>query len=114
MNEIEKLYRNVGIKKRKKKMLDKETGGVALTLEKIYPPFTAEKQLELIKWLSVHTYRNYFLIRYSFQSYSWQLECNMVDSEKLGTFDKALASLINHLWQDLTDADKAQIKEILE
>lgn len=29
-------------------------------------------------------------------------------------FTEALAEIINDLWQDLTDADKAQIKEILE
>lgn len=30
------------------------------------------------------------------------------------TFEKGLASLINNLWQDLTDTEKAEIRRILE
>jgi hypothetical protein len=43
MNEVEKVYRNSGIKKIELDYPD--------NFEPFYPEFTAEKQLELIKWL---------------------------------------------------------------
>ena len=53
MNEIEKLYENAGVKP-----IDIAEYGSTYIPKKIeingkpYPPFTAEKQLELIKFLS--------------------------------------------------------------
>ncbi len=46
MNEIEKLYKLAGIKVRH--LLDAKTN----LFVDVYPEFTAEKQIELIKWLS--------------------------------------------------------------
>lgn len=78
---------------------------------KIYPSFTAEKQLELIKWSA----RREPKVEIGYSSvYGYWVE-NQTDTRYYfgDQFDNALASLINSLWQDLTDADKAQIKEIL-
>jgi hypothetical protein len=106
MSEITKLYENAGIKKH---WNSTPYGGV----EEHYPPFTAEKQIELIKWLTKNTYRNYLMIRYNFTNYFWQIECNMTDSDRVDNFSEALASVCNSLWQDLTEEEKQQVKNIL-
>jgi len=119
MNESEKLYENAGLEtlpyccdytcgeptKRCKDCPD---------FREIYPPFTAEKQLELIKWLVQNSYRNYFTIDYSFDKKLWRCKCNLSDSDYEFIFEESLASLINSLWQDITTDEKQKIKEILE
>lgn len=64
---------------------------------KCYPSFTAEKQIELIKWLIVH-------------SPNTCLEDEIIVS----AFEDSLANIINALWQDLNEEERKQIKEILE
>jgi hypothetical protein len=87
----------------------------------VYPPFTAEKQIELIKWSGKN--KNGFNVFYdtSFNSKEKQYWCcadqhyedfNYCCHEK--EFDNALAGLINNLWQDLTEKEKQQVKGILE
>lgn len=60
-------------------------------------PFTAEKQIELIKWLIVH-------------SPSTCLEGEII----VCAFEDSLANIINTMWQDLSEDEKQQIKEILK
>ena len=61
-----------------------------------YPPFTAEKQLEIVKMILFST---------------WWLNLKRLQfSEK---FDEGLAQMINELWQDLTEQERTEIKEIL-
>lgn len=96
MNEVEKMYRNSSIEKHKKTMQDIETGKDVLTLDSFYPEFTAEKQLELIKWM-IKTNHRYFI------------QDIIADD-----FSETLAGVFNLYWQDLTDAERTQIKEILE
>lgn len=63
----------------------------------VYPPFTAEKQLEIVKMILFST---------------WWINLKRLQfSEK---FDEGLAQMINELWQDLTEEEKQQIKDILE
>ena len=66
------------------------------TLNPFYPPFTAEKQLELIKWC-LDNYRGYIF-----------------DSIETEWFEEQLCAFINNIWQDLTDEEKQQVKGILE
>ena len=131
MNEVEKMYENAGVKKgiipcpanyygydcTKNNQDDEDcscdTEG--------YPLFTAEKQIELIKWLmckkqtiqvELRLYESDFCI-----SHITECEDNdtveYVETGRKNTFDEALADLINELWQSLTDAECTQIKEIL-
>lgn len=104
MSEIIKLYENAGIEKI-----------VTFTCHNIthssYPPFTAEKQIELIKWLiqkyktiSIEHKLNLFYVNII------DIYTGMVHIE----FDETIAGLINNLWQNLTEEEKQQIKEILE
>lgn len=109
MTEIEKMFENAGIKKEKKKMLDIETGEISLTLDKLYPPFTAEKQIELIKWLMI----NIKYYQYDVEDNKFWFYIDDCRETKYREFDEALAELINLYWQDLTDREKEEIREIL-
>jgi len=117
MNEITKLYENANVEKHlvyfechigrssmrccpvSSDERDKECSSCFFRdkMKEVYeyPPFTAEKQLELIKWLS-DTIGNFY----------YDIET--------GSFEETLAKLINKLWEDLTEKQKQQIKEILE
>ena len=121
MNEIEKMYENAGIEKLsvcEYTCMNATNCNVNCVhyndKTTYYPPFTAEKQLKLIKWLCQKTYRNYLLFRYNFTNYYWQFECNMTDSDRVDNFSEALASVCNNLWQSLTEEERKQIKEILK
>lgn len=101
MNEIEKLYKNAGVE-------DKNINN-QLYKDLNYPQFTAEKQLELIKWLG---------IRDEFNFYQNKITKDWIfyDHEKDAThynFKLGLASWVNYLWQDLTSEEKEQVRGIL-
>ena len=112
MNEVEKMYENAGVE---------SIGFNPYKLEDEYPPFTAEKQIELIKFLGSISYVEVVEIRF-FENdwcisivYPDETKCfDYVETGRCKVFELALAELLVELWQDLTDADKAQIKEILE
>ena len=75
-----------------------------LSYREFYPPFTAEKQIELIK-----------LIANSKGYPDYEHFGNLFDDHiQLLEFDEALARLVNSIWQDLTEEEKRQVKGILE
>lgn len=91
MSEIEKMYARAMIKP-----LSITVCGVDEQIIN-YPPFTAEKQLEIVKQILFST---------------WWLNLKRLQfAEK---FDEGLAQMINELWQDLTEEEKQQVKGILE
>ena len=110
MNEIEKLYENVGITKIGNKkctpteFLDCQNYCFISENNKCdkfsfeYPPFTAEKQLELIKWLIIEGY----------------IEDMLTVQISEENFEACLADTFNELWQSLTEEEKQQVKGILE
>lgn len=85
-----------------------------MTPEIKYPPFTAEKQLELIKWVTKKTYRNYFKLLYSFGQKSWYMESDCISTPNMKNFENTLAGLVCKLWENLSDDQKQEIKEILQ
>ena len=105
MNEIEKMYGNANIKA--KEYCDRDSDACmsccpewenrqdCWKYKSVIPPFTAEKQLELIKWF-IHS-RHFSPVRFNAR---W-----VVDD---------IASHINFLWQSLTEEEKQQVKEILK
>lgn len=99
-DNIQKLYEITGVD---------SVGFNTYTLKDEYPPFTAEKQLELIKWLS----QNFDIVRFWTEHFEYIAEINGVfDVDK--EFNQALAGLILQLWNELSDTQKEEIKEILE
>ena len=111
MNEVEKMYENAGIEP----INFAKQGAIDFTntIEidgKRYPDFTAEKQIELIKWLG---------IRDEFNFYQNKVTKDWVfyDHEKDAThynFELGLAIWVDYLWQDLTEEERKQIRDILE
>lgn len=128
MSEIEKLYENAGVKKAPDfdncypdvvkcrhcehyKVIDEFTGRC---LNEVYPEFTAEKQLELIKWLAI---TRAILIKQNriFVGFETGNPKDLKCAEDLDlNFEETLAGLINSLWQNLREQEKLQIKRILE
>lgn len=96
MNEVEKMYRNAGVKKQKYFSHVSFYDGSDVFEEKI-PPFTTEKQLKLIKWIIIEGY----------------IEDMLTVQISEENFEVCLADTFNELWQDLTIEEKHQIKEIL-
>lgn len=105
MSEIEKMMQNTNVKKH---WNSTPYGGV----EEYYPQFTAEKQIELIKWAA----RREPKVEIGYSSVCGYWVENQTDTRYYfgDQFDSALASLINSLWQDLTEEEKQQVKGILE
>ena len=101
MSEIEKMMQNAGVKKINTHQSEIDNGdprftGISHSDSYIkYPPFTAEKQIELIRWF-MHS-RHFSPVRFNAR---W-----VVDD---------IASYINFLWQVLTEEEKQQVKGILE
>lgn len=81
---------------------------------KEHPPFTAEKQIELIKFLL----KNYEGVDISkkINRFNFLVDnatfvgCHHNDK----SFEESLAGVINKLWADMSEEEKQQIKEILE
>lgn len=129
MNEIEKMYENAGIertsaethclrcwhgtcvlseKECKTKNKQKCKNFKGRIIDGKYPPFTAEKQIALIKWLS-SKYGIYIVDKYSVGFVTCVREFCTQEN-----FEDVLAESINHLWKDLSEEEKEQIKKILE
>ena len=128
MNEIEKLYENAGFIKTKGNCdvcpLDVRTCKRGYSeCPYIYPPFTAEKQLELIKYLELNDFMDTLRIVYRPFEKVWLLQAFAISEfaneepniyiGKGVEFNIAIANLINVLWQDLTEQEKEQIRNIL-
>ena len=82
----------------------------------VYPPFTDEKQIKIIEWLG--NSKAFFDANETIFS----LITNYKDKNGVvkgyegrgNSVDSCLASLINNLWQDLTEAEQNEIREILK
>lgn len=118
MSEIEKMYENAGIKKINTHQSEIDNGdprftGISYSDSYIkYPPFTAEKQIELIKWLAntEHYIQSISMIYGGKKYYVENERYNGIAS----SFEEALAEVVNELWRDLTEEEKQQVKGILE
>jgi len=104
MTEIEKLYRNAGI-------------GYLTYVVDTFPPveysqidFTAEKQILLIQWLLDKT--DLYLHRHK-TNFTYSIASGDTAVNKYKDFKESIAEFINAIWQDLTENERQQIKEIL-
>lgn len=123
MSEIEKMYKNAEVKKQ----IPKECSNNELYCKECkahiedampycknaeYPPFTAEKQLELIKWLV--NYGQFFCHKFEDE---WVIddEYNLDNAcISKSTFQECLTAYVNNLWQDLTEIEQEEIRKILK
>ena len=104
MSEITKLYKNVGIKMQH--LLDVNTNQFV----DVYPPFTAEKQLAIVKFL---LHKSVYYDTDGDREY-WFHISDEIENSKYREFDEAIAECINKMWEKVSDYVKIQIKEILE
>lgn len=118
MSEIEKLYENARVLKEClspcyiNKTWRKTHDCPNCDNREYYPPFTAEKQIELIKWLSDTDYYIHNIYK-TIDTKEYCIENDFYDIQT-NKFEEALARLINKHWQDLTEEEKQQVKGILE
>lgn len=126
-DNIQKLYEIAGVDKQPQGYCDFQYGASCpydnqncdttcpywVDEEPTYPPFTAEKQLELIKWITKVNEDSYLEIgKNTYDYYSFYFGyLRWTD-----TFEQGLCGLILRLWEEdkLTDDQKQEIKEILE
>lgn len=120
MNEVEKLYENAGVKKINTCQSEINNGdtrftGISHSDSYIkYPPFTAEKQIAIIKWLS--DIANCIDICYDKYKglFGMQIGLKYSGIGYNDDFAELLASRVNNIWDDLYPKNKEQIREILE
>ena len=120
MSEIEKMYENANIKA--KEYCDRDSDACMTCCpewknrqncwkyKSAIPPFTAEKQIELIKWLSEKNYT----ISIDFHENEWGITTEDYSGYFQDNLSDALASITNNIWQDLTPEEQQQVKGILE
>lgn len=121
MSEITKLYENAGIDYEERYnncTLNKE-GECKLKCscdickyseEKyIYPSFTPEKQLEILKLILKK--RRILDVGYIIEEDKYHC---MHYEHVFDSFEEALCADVNYHWRDLTPEEKQQVKEILE
>ena len=118
MTEVEKLYSLAGIKKQLYcdicKARERALGLCAETkCDVFYPPFTAEKQIELIKWLIKSFDIDFSQIGQRIDTSLDGINC-IGGIGSAGTFEESLCMAVNDLWQDLTEAEQNDIREILK
>ena len=103
MSEVDKLYELAGFKKNWTAIGDDD-------IDDCYPPFTAEKQLELIKLLCTQRYIDIrFTPEGEYYLFAYYIGCGFNKN-----FDEALAMFVIQYWQDLTESEQEQIREILK
>ena len=108
MNEIEILYENAGIKDKCGYICSAKGIGCNECPNK-NRKFTAEKQIELIKWLADRPLP-VLIGKYRGKYYFGNTDSN----SKADVFDNALARRINEYWDSLTEEEKEQIRDVLK
>lgn len=113
MSEIEKMYEKAGFLKKQCKDYSCTVCEQYNECVK-YPPFTAEKQIEIVKFLiGKHARFDMFKNYEQKDLYMVHYECKYFPKQYF-PFGEALAESINYLWQSLTEEEKQQIKDILK
>ena len=112
MSEVTKLYENAGIEPKKCSECDNNMDcGFG---KDCYPPFTAEKQIELIEWII----GKYNEVSFSKRGSGYNICID--DGSFIGchhndkSFEESLAGVINKLWTDMPEEEKQQVKGILK
>lgn len=122
MSEVEKMYKNVGFEREIVPCYSLNCE--YFEVDKGYPPFTAEKQILLLQLLAIIEPADYFQFFFYEIKQEWVFRLNMLTElscesayiyeSRNKNFDECIAGLINIIWQDLTEEEKQQVKEVLE
>ena len=122
MSEIEKMYENVGLESHFCEYPRFCDDNNCNECPYYASEFTAEKQLELIKWLASKQYAKYTTsllinirdtVRFSGGLIAGVCTLNVRYDKQDKDFENALAGLINEMWQDLTEEEQEQMRRIL-
>lgn len=105
-SQVEKMYENAKVSCKPNYVYNK----VPILSGLKYPPFTAEKQLNIVKFL---LNKSVYYDTYGDREYWFHLS-DEIENSKYREFDEAIAECINKMWEDLRDYEKVQIKEMLE
>ena len=114
MTDIEKMFENAGFIKKQCKDYSCTVCKQYNNCEK-YPPFTAEKQIEITKLIGSR-YGLKFIVN---EAMDYMLSTDLFNDDKFNIqgygygYDEAIANLTNNLWQDLDDKEKEEIRGIL-
>ena len=107
IDNIQKLYEIAGVD---------SVGFNTYTLKDEYPPFTAEKQLELIKLMGSYLFNNFHCYvvsaRWSVDYGKWAVGvggCDVCHEQ----FEQTLAGLVLEMWDGIPVDQKQEIKRIL-
>ena len=110
MSEVEKMYEKVGLESHFCKYPRFCDDNNCNNCPNYSSEFTAEKQLEVIKWLI-----KYDELHADFNDNEYGFSTLNYSGKYKKDFEEALAAVINReLWQDLTEEEQEQIKRILE
>ena len=114
MTEISKMFKNANIKKIHKYQREIDNGDPRFTgighsdSYIVYPDFTAEKQLKIVKFI-LHKGVYYDADGDTY----WFHYTDEIENATYRPFEEAIAEFINAIWQDLTDREKGEIRRIL-
>ena len=118
MSEIEKMMQNANIKQNRMcEWTCKDNDFCNAKCEHYestqlyYPPFTAEKQIELIKFILGKGV--YYDTDKDYKEF-WFHYTDDIENADYKPFEEAVCEFINVAWQDLTEEEKQQVKGILE
>lgn len=118
-NSIDKLNDRIQqMKKEENAEYDRYTDSVMTEFGRVekayidYPPFTAEKQIELIKWLS--DVSSYFSVHYDRYKGMYNVQTCDGGLYVTNNLSEAIASRVNIIWNDLSEKQRKQIKEVLK
>lgn len=118
MTEVEKLYSLAGVEK--ERHCTKVNNCSYFECAKCeyynytnYPPFTAEKQIELIKWLMKSFDIDFSQIGQRIDTSLDGINC-ICGIGSADVFEDSLCMAIIDIWQDLTEEEQEQIREILK
>lgn len=111
MNEIEELYKKAGVEKVRVNEQIIPSSGECIGYDLVYPSFTPEKQIELLK---VIMHGTWIEMAQHFDTKFFMGEIDFRKHFEAETFEEVLAGITRLLWEEFSPRQKEEIKEILE
>lgn len=115
-DNISRMYELAGIKETPQETISQGKFPIRVNYLS-YPPFTAEKQLELIKWLATKfILGNFKGIDDGLYNFNLCLTVTPLNKHIISEhieYKQALAGLVCKLWEDLTEQQREEVRGIL-